>query len=132
MKVPSKHCGVIVSLKAQQRLITDLLKDNQSLSKFMYGEDSVTVSTVDSFQGLEKEVIIYASVRSNPEGNIGFLEDERRFNVASTRAKRLFVFVGNKDCLTKRSRTNCFNDMLQQSMQKGIVFDYRGQKFALY
>ena len=130
MSVPSQHCGVIVSLKAQQRLITDRLKKNANLKRFMFGENSLTVSTVDSFQGLEKEVIIYASVRSNPEGNIGFLEDERRFNVASTRAKRLFVFVGNADCLTKKSRTNCFNDMFQQSMQKGIVLVSRDNKFG--
>ena len=53
------------------------------------------INTVDSFQGQEKDIIIISCVRSNEQANIGFLLDERRINVALTRAKHLMLVVGN-------------------------------------
>jgi superfamily I DNA and/or RNA helicase len=63
----------------------------------------IEVSTVDGFQGREKEVIIITMVRSNPRGEIGFLSNEKRMNVAITRAKRLCVLIGDSGTVSKNS-----------------------------
>ena len=74
------------------------------LSDFESGRllnERVEVSSVDGFQGREKEVILISTVRSNESGEIGFLEEFRRLNVAISRAKKYLVIVGDGDTLNK-------------------------------
>jgi ATP-dependent RNA/DNA helicase IGHMBP2 len=59
----------------------------------------VDVSTVDGAQGREWDVVLYSSVRSNPRHRLGFVSDERRLNVAATRARRHFILVGDERTL---------------------------------
>ena len=61
----------------------------------------ISVNTVDGFQGQERDVILISLVRSNDEGQIGFLKDLRRMNVAMTRARMKLIILGNKDTMTK-------------------------------
>ena len=59
----------------------------------------VEVSSIDGFQGREKEVILFSCVRSNPSQRLGFLADHRRLNVAITRARRGLIVVGDERTL---------------------------------
>ena len=61
--------------------------------------DGIEIDTVDGFQGREKEVVLITMTRSNPDGEIGFLSDQRRSNVALTRAKRKLIVVGDSATL---------------------------------
>eukprot|EP00929_Paragymnodinium_shiwhaense_P055921 TRINITY_DN27995_c0_g1_i3.p1 TRINITY_DN27995_c0_g1~~TRINITY_DN27995_c0_g1_i3.p1 ORF type:complete len:1156 (+),score=273.93 TRINITY_DN27995_c0_g1_i3:35-3469(+) len=81
--------GVITPYSAQVQCI------RQSLRSLGREAEYLQVSSVDAFQGSEKEAILLSMVRSNLRGDIGFVADWRRLNVAVTRAKRLLVVVGN-------------------------------------
>jgi superfamily I DNA and/or RNA helicase len=61
--------------------------------------DYLEIDTVDGFQGREKEVVIMSLVRSNSTGEIGFLADKRRMNVAMTRARRKLIIIGDSATL---------------------------------
>ena len=74
------------------------------------------VQTVDGFQGREKECIVFSAVRCNPERKVGFLSDERRLNVAITRAKRGLVIVGDEQTL---SASPVWRDYLRFLRKKG-------------
>lgn len=79
--------GVITPYQAQVREIRDRATDLL--------DEGLEVSSVDGFQGREKPVIVVDLVRSNDEGEIGFLRDVRRMNVALTRAKRWLLVLGD-------------------------------------
>mmetsp|Transcript_9618 Transcript_9618/g.14826 ORF Transcript_9618/g.14826 Transcript_9618/m.14826 type:complete len:350 (+) Transcript_9618:1-1050(+) len=89
-EVTEKKISVISPYAKQVQLIRTELS-----SSFFKGAQSVRVGTVDSFQGQEKEVIIFSSVRSNPLNELGFLRDSRRLCVTLTRAKRGLILVGD-------------------------------------
>lgn len=87
--VKQKDVGVITPYSAQALLIRQLLK-----KKIKYDSNlQCDVKTVDGFQGSERDVIIISMVRSNDEGRIGFLHNERRMNVAVTRARKCWILI---------------------------------------
>jgi len=65
------------------------LKSNAKLN------ENLTINTIDSFQGQERDVVLISLVRNNDSGTIGFLKDYRRMNVAMTRAKKKLIVVGD-------------------------------------
>lgn len=77
------------------------------------------ISTVDGFQGREKEAIVISMVRSNSSGEVGFLSDSRRMNVAVTRAKRHCVIIGDSETISK----NPFLDRLVTYFQEYGEYD---------
>lgn len=74
------------------------------------------VETVDSFQGRESDAVVFSLVRSNPEGQIGFLAETRRWNVGMTRAKNLLVMVGDGSTL---GQNEFFKDLLETVESEG-------------
>ena len=81
---------------------------------------NLEISTVDGFQGCEKELIIVSFVRSNQEKTVGFLEEIRRLNVTVTRAKRCCILIGDTDTLSSDENINSF---VQFCKSKSVVVD---------
>lgn len=88
--------GVIAPYKAQIELLRELLAAKQLGSELM---ELIAVDTVDSFQGQERDSIFIGFTRSNDDGEIGFLKDIRRTNVAMTRARRQLIMAGDSATL---------------------------------
>lgn len=86
----------------------------------------IEVSTVDGFQGREKEVIIISMVRSNCNQQIGFLSNERRMNVAVTRAKRLCCLIGDSGTVSQNVFLASLCAYFKQNGQVRSAFDYAG------
>jgi superfamily I DNA and/or RNA helicase len=90
--VPPDDIAVIAPYAAQVRVLRE-----------RPGIAGVEIDSVDGFQGREKEAVIISLVRSNPEGEIGFLSDVRRMNVAMTRARRKLLIIGNSATLSNHA-----------------------------
>ncbi len=90
--------GIISPYRAQVQYLKRLLKKYEFFKPY---RRLVSVNTVDGFQGQERDVILISLVRSNDEGQIGFLKDLRRMNVAMTRARMKLIILGDKSTMTK-------------------------------
>lgn len=82
------------------------------------------ISTIDSFQGQEKEIIILSLVRSNDEGEIGFLKDYRRMNVAITRAKEQLFVIGDSATIGADAFYNFFLTYIETSGTYRSVWEF--------
>ena len=90
--------GLISPYKAQVQYLRQLIKKDAFFKPFRH---LVTINTVDGFQGQERDVILISLVRANEDGQIGFLNDLRRMNVAITRARMKLIILGDASTLTK-------------------------------
>lgn len=109
----ASQCGIITFYKAQAVLI------QEKLGKIFPG---VKVNTVDSFQGDENDIILISCVRSNPAGNIGFVNDFRRLNVALTRAKHGLMIIGNAATLDNGERDLAL--LVKDARERECFFNY--------
>ncbi|KAI8596140.1 P-loop containing nucleoside triphosphate hydrolase protein [Dissophora ornata] len=91
--VAAEDIAIITPYSAQNALLRQLLKEDYP---------DIEIGTVDGFQGREKQAIILTLVRSNDSGEVGFLSDRRRLNVAMTRSKRQLCVVGDSETLSKK------------------------------
>ena len=90
--------GIITPYKAQATYLRKQIRDHTLLHTL---NEFISVNTVDGFQGQERDVVFISLVRSNEEGQIGFLNDLRRMNVAITRARMKLVILGDTQTLCK-------------------------------
>ncbi|WP_231624478.1 AAA domain-containing protein [Limnohabitans sp. 63ED37-2] len=90
--------GVIAPYRAQINYLKDAIEDSAMLNDLLL-QRRLSVGTVDSFQGQERDIIAITLTRSNAQGEIGFLSDIRRMNVGMTRARRKLLLVGDSSTL---------------------------------
>lgn len=92
--------GVISPYKAQVQYLRRLVRNDAFFKPY---RQAITINTVDGFQGQERDVVLISLVRANEEGQIGFLNDLRRMNVAITRARMKLIILGDASTLTKHA-----------------------------
>ena len=90
--------GIISPYRAQVQYLRHLIKKTDFYKPF---RKIISVNTVDGFQGQERDIIVISMVRSNEEGQIGFLRDLRRMNVAITRARMKLIILGDSATLIR-------------------------------
>ena len=144
--VPRKDIGIITPYRGQRDLISSLLVNNSLINPTkeglhvevdrddIFSDDKpvtihmvsgIMIASVDAFQGREKNFMIMSCVRSNHEGQIGFLRDGRRLNVALTRAKYGMALVGDFECLRKGD--TLWRDYCDYLIHNGLVI--KGDQF---
>ncbi|PNG71053.1 Regulator of nonsense transcripts 1, partial [Tetrabaena socialis] len=108
--------GVITPYEGQRAHVVSVMVRNGTQRQDLYKE--IEVSSVDAFQGREKDIIVLSCVRSNETSSIGFLADPRRLNVALTRARFGLVVLGNPRVL---SRQPLWNSLLSYFKEAGCL-----------
>jgi superfamily I DNA and/or RNA helicase len=103
--------GIISPYRAQVEFLQEQISSYPLLSEL---KKSLSIGTVDGFQGQEREVMYISMVRSNDQGEIGFLSDIRRMNVALTRAKMKLVVIGDSATLSNHPFYQSFLDYVEQ------------------
>jgi superfamily I DNA and/or RNA helicase len=140
------NVGIIAPYRAQRRYLTSLFRSNYGnhasggVKKDGGGGgggggsndvmNDVEISTIDGFQGREKDIIIFSCVRSHPRGTsgasaIGFLKEWQRLNVAITRAKYALWIVGNSQTLTKDVE---WNELIQYMRKQKAAIAFSSEK----
>ncbi|TDB61885.1 AAA domain-containing protein [Arundinibacter roseus] len=104
----------VVSPYRQQVLLMQELQKHLTLTQEL--NQTITVNTIDSFQGQERDIVYISLTRSNDEGTIGFLNDIRRMNVAMTRARKKLVVIGDSATI---ARLPFYADFISYAEQAG-------------
>lgn len=100
--------AIITPYREQKKLLLS------KYSEDMFSSFKVAINTVDQFQGSEADIVIYSTVRTS--GNIDFLLDQKRLNVACSRAKHMLFFVGNKSLFSKKEADNFFSQIIEKHL----------------
>ena len=107
-------CAVISPYKQQVQLLQSLLPHDPVLAPLAA---KISINTIDSFQGQERDIVYIGLTRSNTGGNIGFLSDIRRMNVAMTRAKMKLVVIGDSATL---ARSGFYSGFIAYATANGV------------
>jgi len=116
-----QNIGIISPYKAQVTLLNELILEKNMPIDAM---DKININTVDSFQGQERDVIYISLVRSNDNGEIGFLSDTRRMNVAMTRAKKKLVVIGDSGTIGQHPFYETFLDYINEMDAYHSAFEF--------
>ena len=119
-EVGKMDLGIIAPYKAQVEVLNGLMEQ----AEWKDAVKKITINTVDAFQGQERDIIAISMVRSNPAGEIGFLGDIRRMNVAMTRARYLLLMAGDSSTL---SNNDFFDELIRHYQDKQFyssAFEY--------
>lgn len=106
--------GIITPYRAQVDHLTKLAENSAVIETL---HKLVTINTVDAFQGQERDVIVISLVRSNAKGEVGFLGDIRRTNVAMTRARKKLIIIGDSATLGSHP---FYGELIDYVQQKGF------------
>jgi superfamily I DNA and/or RNA helicase len=118
---PSYDIGIISPYKAQ---VERLKKEISEKFPDIFKNNRLQIQTVDGFQGGEKDVIIVSLVRSNDSEEVGFLSDQRRLNVAFSRARKKLVVIGDSSTLEKSEYLKYTLDYFQSNHFYFSVWDW--------
>lgn len=130
----SKEVAVITPYGAQKRLLRSLIAEHcpESNGDYQLGNLNIRINTVDSFQGSEADIVLYSVVRTR--GNLRFILDWKRLNVACSRARENLIFFGDLNFLKSPKRNtnerNLFAEVIAQIPLEGIISAPRGTKSA--
>ncbi len=133
--------GVIAPLKRQKQTIQSTVK--REIPALSNKDVESMIASLDSFQGQERELIIYSSTRCNKRGEIGFLNELRRLNVALSRCQEQLVIIGDFEFLTTcRDNPNeekqsyddgfYFDDMFEDEEETDILENYDDEEYEDY
>ncbi|MBL3656909.1 AAA domain-containing protein [Fulvivirga sediminis] len=114
--------GVIAPYKAQTAALVEHLLENKHLPSSIINKTDI--NTIDSFQGQERDIIYITLVRSNEKGEIGFLSNTRRMNVAMTRARKKLVVIGDSATIGQHEFYAAFLDYVNEIGAYKSAFEY--------
>lgn len=116
--------GIIAPYREQVRTLRELLRNSPMLMSY---QERITVHTVDGFQGQERDIMYISLTRSNDRGEIGFLKNIRRMNVALTRAKKKLVVIGDSATLGNHPFYRAFLDYVDTIDAYHSAWEWAGE-----
>lgn len=116
---PLPEIALISPYREQVNYMEATVKEDALLSTL-----PLTINTIDGFQGQERDVVYLSLVRSNAKGQIGFLQDFRRMNVAMTRARKLLVVVGDSATIASHEFYRSFLDYVDRKGYYQTAWEY--------
>jgi len=114
--------GIISPYREQVKHLQELVNSNTYLQSLA----TIDINTIDAFQGQERDIVYISLVRGNENGEIGFLSDYRRMNVALTRARKKLVVIGDSATLGKHPFYNRFLEYCEKNGRYGSAWELMG------
>lgn len=124
LKMKEWNIGLISPYRAQVRKFQEFIFESFEFPNLRSFSELLTINSIDGFQGQERDIIVISLVRSNETGEIGFLSDTRRMNVALTRAKRKLVVIGDSATLSSNPFYESFLDYVDKNGSYHSVYEF--------